>query len=140
MKIAIVKSAFNATLVNFLAEGAERTLENYPRQPEFQTFSVPGALELPLMCKWLFDKGYDGVVVLGVVIRGDTLHFELVVNNAHEQLARLSVDYGRPVGFGILACDTTEQAFSRCGIKGGNKGEEAARAVLAMLHSKEKLG
>jgi 6,7-dimethyl-8-ribityllumazine synthase len=98
-----------------------------------ETHYVPGAWELPLCVSWLLDRGgLDGVVALGCVIRGETPHFEYVSLGATTGLESVARKYGIPVGFGLLTTDTADQARARAGGSRGNKGEEAALAVLEM--------
>ena len=93
---------------------------------------VPGAFELPVVAGALATQGYDAVVALGVVIRGGTPHFEYVCNAATDGLSRVAVDTSTPIGFGLLTCDTEEQALDRAGLDGSSedKGWEAAAAAL----------
>ena len=92
---------------------------------------VPGAYEMPLVVKKLaLTRRYDAIVALGAVIKGDTAHFDFVAGECSSGVARASLDSGVPVGFGVLTCDTFEQAIDRAGGKAGNKGAEAALAAL----------
>ena len=92
---------------------------------------VPGSFELPVAAKALADEGYEAVVALGVVIRGGTPHFEYVCSAATDGLSRVAVDTGTSVGFGVLTCDTDEQALDRAGLDGSHedKGYEATSAA-----------
>ena len=105
-----------------------------PSWEEFQKLPivrVPGAFEMPLACKKLAASGkYDGIVAVGAVIRGGTPHFDFVAAEATKGLAHVSLESGVPVGFGLLTTDNIEQAIERAGTKAGNKGVEAASAVL----------
>jgi 6,7-dimethyl-8-ribityllumazine synthase len=94
---------------------------------------VPGSFELPVVARVLADRGYDAVVALGVVIRGGTPHFDYVCQGVTAGLIRVSVDTGVPVGFGVLTCDTEQQAVDRAGLPGsaGDKGQEAVTAAVA---------
>jgi len=93
---------------------------------------VPGSFELPVVAAALAEMGYEAVVALGVVIRGGTPHFDYVCNAATDGLARVALDHGVAVGFGLLTCDTEEQALDRAGLEGSreDKGYEAAAAAL----------
>jgi 6,7-dimethyl-8-ribityllumazine synthase len=101
---------------------------------------LPGAFEMPVAAKKLAASGkYDGVIALGAVIRGATPHFDFVANEATKGLAQVALESGVPVGFGLLTTDTLEQAIERAGSKGGNKGVEAASAVLETIRVLEQL-
>jgi 6,7-dimethyl-8-ribityllumazine synthase len=95
---------------------------------------VPGAWELPLVARWLLaTERYDGIVAVGAVIRGDTAHFEYIAGEASRGLAAASAESETPIGFGVLTCDTDEQAEARAGGAHGNKGFDAAVATLEMI-------
>ena len=92
---------------------------------------VPGAFEIPLVAKKLATSGkYDGICCLGAVIRGSTPHFDYVASEVSKGVAQVSMEADCAVGFGVLTCDTMEQALERAGVKGGNKGAEAAVAAI----------
>jgi 6,7-dimethyl-8-ribityllumazine synthase len=96
---------------------------------------VPGAFEIPFAAKKLIDSGrYDAVVCLGVLIRGSTPHFDFIASEATKGVASAAMQSGRPVSFGVLTCDTIEQAIERAGTKAGNKGSEAASAAIEMAN------
>jgi 6,7-dimethyl-8-ribityllumazine synthase len=126
-----------------LLAGAERALADC-KVADPAVIRVPGAFELPVMAKALASQRYDAVVALGVVIRGGTPHFDYVCQAATDGLARVSIDTGIPVGFGLLTCDTTEQALERSGLPGSSedKGREAAMAAVetALLLRKVRRG
>ena len=98
-------------------------------------FRVPGSFELPLAAQAAAAAGFDAVVALGVIIRGGTPHFDYVCEAATSGLNRVALDSGVPVGFGVLTCDTEQQAYDRSGLPGAaeDKGAEAAAAALAMI-------
>ena len=101
---------------------------------------IPGAFEMPLVCQKLAASGkYDGIVALGAVIRGATPHFDYVCNEASKGIAQVMLQYKTPIGFGLLTCDSIEQAIERAGSKGGNKGVEAAAAMLETIRVLEQL-
>src|SRR4051812_14588758 len=114
-----------------LIAGARRALDAY-RVEEPGVVRVPGSFELPVVAAALAAKGYEAIVALGVVIRGGTPHFEYVCRSATEGLNRVALDHGVAVGFGVLTCDTEEQALDRAGLPGSSedKGYEAAAAAL----------
>lgn len=104
------------------------------------TLWVPGAYELPVVAAKAAKTGaYAAIVCLGAVIRGDTPHFDYVAGQAASGIMKVSLDTGVPVIFGVLTTDTVEQALNRAGIKGGNKGGDAARAALQMTSVMAKL-
>lgn len=138
-RFCLVVSRFNRLVTERLADGARRTLERHGADPgDVDEVRVPGAWELPWAARRAARAGYDGVVVLGCVIRGETPHFDYVCRGATDGLAALVAD-GVPVGFGLLTCDTHEQAMERAGGDVGNKGEEAALAALELVALDEVL-
>ncbi|HET6656066.1 MAG TPA: 6,7-dimethyl-8-ribityllumazine synthase [Gammaproteobacteria bacterium] len=134
-RIAIVASRFNDFIVNGLVAGAHRMLKRHGIADDaIELLYVPGAFEIPLAAKKLAERGRcDGVIALGAVIRGDTAHFEFVAGECTRGLGQVMLETGLPIGFGVLTCDTDAQAMERSNSKQGNKGEEAALAVLEMV-------
>lgn len=135
--ILVIKAQWNESLTQLLTEGAASQLRS--QGFEVETWTVPGALEIPLALEWAAQKyssQLEGVVACGVVIKGETYHFELVANESSRALMDLSLKWRLPVGQAILACHTIEQAEARC--QGAhNKGREAAQAVVEMLNLKK---
>ncbi len=131
--VAIVASSWHETVMNGLIAGAVKALEE--AGIEYEVFRVPGSFELPLGVQAAAENDFDAVVALGVIIRGGTPHFDYVCKAATDGLMRVNLDTGVPVGFGLLTCDTEEQAIERAGLAQSkeDKGAEAAHAVLAML-------
>ncbi len=142
LRIALVVSRFNEPITRPMEEAARRVLvEAGVAEGAISTHHVPGAWELPLCVSWLLRRGeVDGVVALGCVIRGETPHFEYVSLGATTGLEALAREHGIPVGFGLLTTDTADQARARSGGAKGNKGEEAAIAVLQMCEIAADLG
>ncbi|HSJ12933.1 MAG TPA: 6,7-dimethyl-8-ribityllumazine synthase [Longimicrobiales bacterium] len=139
-RFAIAVSRFNEPITERLAMGARACLLEYGvRAEDITVVHVPGAWELPLAAQWLARQRPAGVIALGCIIRGDTPHFEYVAGAAAEGLARVSLDAGIPVAFGVLTTEDTEQALARAGGKEGNKGWEAALAVLEMMALSDRL-
>jgi 6,7-dimethyl-8-ribityllumazine synthase len=140
-RVAIVASSWHETVMDGLIAGARRALEEAGAS-DIGVLRAPGAFELPLFAKACVNDGYDAVVALGVVIRGGTPHFEYVSAAATNGLARVALDEGIPIGFGLLTCDTEEQALDRAGLPGSaeDKGREAAEAALATLAVLRGLG
>ena len=101
---------------------------------------MPGAFEVPLVCKKAAESGkYDGIVAVGCVIRGGTPHFDYVCSECAKGVAQVELASGTPIGFGLLTCDNLEQAIDRAGVKAGNKGVEAASAMLETIRVLEQL-
>lgn len=134
LRIGLVVSRFNEAVTLPMEESARNTLIRAGvTDDRIETHYVPGAWELPLCVSWLLDRGgLDGIIALGCVIRGETPHFEYVSLGAATGLESLAREFGIPVGFGLLTTDTADQARARAGGAKGNKGEEAALAVLEM--------
>ena len=131
LRVAVVAASWHTQVMDGLVAGAERALAAYGiGEPE--VIRVPGTFELPVAAAALARSGYDAVVALGVVIRGGTPHFDYVCSAATDGLTRVSVDHALPIGFGVLTCDTEQQALDRAGLEGSaeDKGWEAAAAAL----------
>jgi 6,7-dimethyl-8-ribityllumazine synthase len=132
LRVGVVAARWHQDLVEGLVQGAMAALRR--RGIEEPTLvRVPGTFELAVAARALADQSYDAVVALGVVIRGDTPHFEYVCQAATVGLTSVSTETGIPIGFGVLTCDTEEQAVDRCGLPGSaeDKGAEAAAAAVA---------
>nr|WP_281353400.1 6,7-dimethyl-8-ribityllumazine synthase [Phytoactinopolyspora mesophila] len=132
MRVAVVAAQWHQKVMDGLVDGALSALKE-AGVAEPSLVRVPGSFELPVAAAHCARAGYDAVVALGVVIRGGTPHFEYVCQAATDGLTRVSVDTGVPVGFGVLTCDTEEQALDRSGLEGSkeDKGREAAQAAVA---------
>jgi 6,7-dimethyl-8-ribityllumazine synthase len=134
VRIALCATQWNTEIVDALLSGARRCLADWGvSEQHIVEFRAPGAYELPLAADRILNGGYDGIVVLGAVIRGDTPHFEYVAGECSRGLMDVQLKHGRPVGFGVLTVNTAQQAVDRCGPANDNKGYEAAAAVLDML-------
>lgn len=133
-RVAVLASRFNEPIVRKLVDGALQALVKYGVVFEdIDVIWVPGAWELPVAARWLLGSDrYDGIVALGAVIRGETAHFDYIAAEASRGLAQASSDSETPIGFGVLTCDTEEQAEARAGGAHGNKGWDAAVATLEM--------
>ena len=134
LKVAIVAARWNAFVVERLVEGAVDGLRRSGVADDALTlYRAPGAWELPQVARRILERGgIDALVVLGAVIRGGTPHFEVVTDGVAKGIAELSRTATVPVTFGVLTCDTTEQAIERAGTKAGNKGFEAVMAAIEM--------
>ncbi|MFT4246262.1 MAG: 6,7-dimethyl-8-ribityllumazine synthase [Micrococcaceae bacterium] len=130
LKLGVVASSWHDEIMSALKDGAARATKDAGIEADFYT--APGSLELPVIAKALTEKGYDAIVVLGVVIRGGTPHFDYVCDGVTYGLMKISVETGIPIGNGVLTCDTEEQAIDRSGVEGANedKGYEATVAAL----------
>ncbi len=133
-KIALVASRFNEAITRALIQGAEDALGAAGCLPEsIHLYWVPGAFEIPLTAKSVAETGeYSVVLCLGAVIRGETPHFDYVAGEAAKGISKASYDTGIPIIFGVLTCDTIDQAIARTGIKHSNKGRDAAASALEM--------
>jgi len=131
LRVAIVAASWHEAVMDGLVAGAQRACADY-KVADPTLVRVPGAFELPVVASALARQGYDAVVALGVVIRGGTPHFDYVCNAATDGLTRVALDHLVPVGFGVLTCDTEQQALDRAGLEGSNedKGYEATAAAL----------
>ena len=140
-RFAVVASRFNETITLRLAEGAIDALTRHGAAfDDIDLVWVPGAWELPAAARRLLASDrYVGVVAVGAVIRGDTPHFDYVAGEASRRLADASAEFDRPIGFGLLTCDTVEQAEARAGGEHGNKGWDAAMAALEMVDLFDRL-
>jgi 6,7-dimethyl-8-ribityllumazine synthase len=132
LSVGVVAAQWHERVTNGLLEGARRALRAHGVASVTEV-RVPGAFELPVAAARLAASGVDAVVALGVVIRGGTPHFDYVCTAATTGLTEVAVRTGVPVGFGVLTCDTEEQALARAGLPGSveDKGYEAASAALA---------
>jgi 6,7-dimethyl-8-ribityllumazine synthase len=141
-RFVIVAARFNGFIVEPLIRGASDVLLRHGVDASRITLvRVPGAWELPVVCRRLANGGKnEAVIALGAVIRGATPHFDYVAGEAAKGLAAVALETGVPVAFGVLTTDTIEQAVERAGSKGGNKGADAALVALEMVSLNEALG
>lgn len=132
MAIAIVASRFNEPVVDGLIGGAIETLQRMGAEtPDISVTRVPGAWELPLVVQEIARAGHsDAIIALGAIIRGETPHFDFLSAECTSGLLRVSLEFRLPVAFGVLTCNTNEQAEARSGSQGENKGAEAAIAAV----------
>ena len=132
LRVATVVARFNQHVTQLLEDGAVATLaEHGIAGDDAPVFRVPGAFELPVVAKRLAESGrWDAVICIGAVIRGDTPHFDYVAGECAAGLARVALDTGVPVVFGVLTTDDLDQALARAGGAEGNKGSEAAATAL----------
>lgn len=135
-RFGIAVARFNGFIVENLLAGALDVLRRHGvKDEQIEVVRVPGAFELPPVVQTMaHGKRYDAVIALGAVIRGGTPHFDYVAGECAKGLARVALEASLPVIFGVLTTDTIEQAIERAGTKAGNKGEEAALAVIEMVN------
>lgn len=131
-RVGVVTARFNAEITGKLEEGAISVLEGLGGLEIF-ALRVPGAIEIPIACQALLDQGCEGVVAIGAVIRGDTTHYDMVCNSVERGITALMLDTKKPIGFGVVTTENEEQAMDRAGGKHGNKGADAAQAMLEMM-------
>lgn len=141
IKVGIVTARFNSEVTYKLEEGALTELKNKGLGPQqIQAIRVPGAIEIPVAAQALLDAGCDGVIALGVVIRGDTTHYDYVCASVERGCSQLALEYKKPVAFGVLTTENDKQAMDRAGGSHGNKGAEAALVTLEMIELLHSIG
>lgn len=140
-KVGIVAARFNEFITSKLLSGAIDTLQRHDVKPEdIDVAWVPGAFEIPLIASKMAQTGkYDALICLGAVIRGNTSHYDYVCSEVSKGIAQVSLNQNLPVMFGVLTTENIEQAIERAGSKGGNKGVEAAAAMLETIRVLEQL-
>lgn len=137
-RILMIEARYYEDISDMLADGAMKALKK--ARAEFERVEVPGALEIPAAVRMAAGTGrYDAYVALGCVLRGETSHYDIVSTESARGLTDLAIHYDLMIGNGILTCDTWEQAEERANPRRGNKGKDAAEAVLALLNLREEL-
>ena len=141
LKIGIVVSRFNEFITSKLLSGAEDTLRRHGANADDITVAwVPGAFEIPLIAKKMAKSGkYDGIIALGAVIRGATSHYDYVCNEVSKGIALVNMETEVPTAFGVVTTENIEQAVERAGTKAGNKGSDAAMAVIERVNLAKQL-
>jgi 6,7-dimethyl-8-ribityllumazine synthase len=141
LRVGIVAAQWHSEVMEALVESARKALAEIGIH-EPTLVRVPGCFELPVAAQALASRRYDAIIALGVVIRGGTPHFEYVCRAATDGLARVSAESGIPVGFGVLTCDSEQQAVDRSGLPGSaqDKGREAALSAVATALTLKTLG
>src|SRR5206468_8316042 len=130
LRFGIIVSRFNSFITERLLAAAVDVLDRAGATSKEDVVHVPGAFELPLAAKKLAATGkYDALIAIGCVLRGETTHYDYVCSETARGLQLAQMDSGLPIIFGVLTCDTLEQAIDRAGLKGGNKGFEAGLAA-----------
>jgi 6,7-dimethyl-8-ribityllumazine synthase len=140
LRVAVVAASWHVQVMDGLLDGALRACKDYRVAPPM-VVRVPGTFELPVVAAELAARDYDAVVALGVVIRGGTPHFDYVCSAATDGLTRVALDHLTAVGFGVLTCDTEEQALDRAGLEGSSedKGYDAAAAALVTAQTLKRV-
>jgi len=141
LRFTIVAARFNDFLVERLVDGALKSLRSHGAMPgHLELVRVPGAFDLPVVVRRIAGSGRaDAIIALGAVIRGETAHFEHVAGECASGLARVAIDTGVPVTFGVLTTETVEQAEDRAGGREGNRGADAAEAAIRLASLLKKL-
>ncbi|MGB0053578.1 MAG: 6,7-dimethyl-8-ribityllumazine synthase, partial [Terracidiphilus sp.] len=142
MKFAIIVARWNAVITDRLLEGAlDALLRSGATRSDITVVRVPGAWEIPGAARTVANAGQvSAIVTLGCLLRGETAHYEAIYNEVARGIGQSQQETGIPHSFGVLTCETLEQALDRAGIKAGNKGFEAAVAAIEMVNLKRKLG
>lgn len=140
LRVAVVAARWHTEIMEGLLDGARRALADHRIEAAVE-LRVPGSFELPVVAMALAKQGYDAIVALGVVVRGGTPHFEFVCSTAADGLSQVALDTGSAIGFGLLTCDTEEQARDRAGLPGSSedKGYEAAQAAMLTAMTLKKI-
>ncbi len=142
LRFGLVVSRFNEFITKKLLEGAQDALLRHGvNQADIEIAWVPGSFEIPLIAKKLAQsKKYNAVICLGAVVRGGTPHFEYIAAEVSKGIAKVSLEIGLPVVYGVIIADTLEQAIERAGTKMGNKGFEAAENAIEMANLLKSIG
>jgi 6,7-dimethyl-8-ribityllumazine synthase len=141
LRFAFVAARFNDFIVEPLIRGALDALKRHgATEKQVEIVRVPGAFDIPIVARKLaLSRRYDAVIALGAVVRGETPHFDYVAGECASGLARIALETGVPVAFGVLTTETMEQAVDRAGGKAGNKGADAALAAVEMANLLRRL-
>ncbi len=133
-KVAIISSSWHLDICNDLIAGAVRALEA-AEVKKIKTIYLPGSFEIPLAAQKAFEKGYDAVVAVGLVLKGETPHFDYVCQGVTQGVIGVQLKFSKPVGYGVLMCENLDQAIARCGRPGSkeDKGFDSAIAALSLL-------
>jgi 6,7-dimethyl-8-ribityllumazine synthase len=141
-RFAIVVSRFNSFITErLLLSACDALLRTGARKKDIDVVRVPGAFEIPTISRSLASTGkYNAIICIGCLLRGDTAHYDVIVNEVTRGIGQSAQETGVPHAFGVLTCDTLEQAIDRAGLKMGNKGFEAALAAVEMASLKAAIG
>ena len=138
-RVAIISSSWHLDICNNLISGASRALKD-AGITDTTVIHVPGSFEIPLASQIAFEQGYDAVVAVGLVLKGETPHFDYVCQGVTQGILDVSLKFSRPIGFGVLMCNTLEQAVARSGRPGSieDKGFDSAVAAIRLLELKKE--
>jgi len=133
-RIAVISSSWHVDICNDLIAGAVRALESAAVK-EIKIFYVPGSFEIPLAAQKAFEQGFDAVIAVGLVLKGETPHFDYVCQGMTQGVMDVQLKFSKPIGFGVLMCNDLEQAVARSGRPGSSedKGYDSAIAALSLL-------
>jgi 6,7-dimethyl-8-ribityllumazine synthase len=133
-KVAIISSSWHLDICNDLIAGATRALEA-AEVKKIKVIYVPGSFEIPLAAQKVFEKGYDAVVAVGLVLKGETPHFDYVCQGVTQGVIDVQLKWSKPIGYGVLMCNDLDQAIARSGRPGSkeDKGYDSAMAALALM-------
>jgi 6,7-dimethyl-8-ribityllumazine synthase len=133
-KVAIISSSWHLDICNDLIAGAERALKA-AKVKKISVKFVPGSFEIPLAAQHAFEKGYDAVVAVGLVLEGETPHFDYVCQGVTQGVMDVQLKFSKPIGYGVLMCKNLDQAIARCGRPGSkeDKGYDSAIAALSLI-------
>jgi len=138
-KVAIISSSWHLDICNDLIAGAKRALTE-AQVGTVEVQFVPGSFEIPLAAQYAFEAGFDAVVALGLVLKGETPHFDYVCQGVTQGVIDVSLKHSKPIGYGVLMCNDLDQAIDRCGraTSKEDKGYDSAVAALELLHLQKK--
>ena len=138
-KVAIISSSWHLDICNDLIAGAKRALTE-AQVGTVEVQFVPGSFEIPLAAQYAFEAGFDAVVALGLVLKGETPHFDYVCQGVTQGVIDVSLKHSKPIGYGVLMCNDLDQAIDRCGraTSKEDKGYDSAVAALELLHLRKK--
>ncbi len=133
-QVAIISSSWHPEICDALIAGARRALEA-AEVKKIKVIYVPGSFEIPLASQKAFEKGFDAVVAVGLVLKGETPHFDYVCQGVTQGVMDVQIKWSKPIGYGVLMCDDLDQAIARSGLAGSkeDKGYDSAIAALALL-------
>ncbi|KAA9267073.1 6,7-dimethyl-8-ribityllumazine synthase [Lactobacillus jensenii] len=140
-KVAIVVSRFNETITKNLVDGATSTLKKFGiKDEDIDIYWVPGAFEIGFTAKKVLETNkYTGIMTLGTVIKGETDHYAMIINNVTSAIMQLNLKGQIPITFGMLTTENIEQALQRAGLKAGNEGSATAQSLLEMMSLNEQI-
>jgi 6,7-dimethyl-8-ribityllumazine synthase len=138
-RVAVISSSWHLDICNDLIAGAQRALTSASIS-DVEVFYVPGSFEIPLASQLAFEKGFDAVVAVGLVLQGETPHFDYVCQGVTQGVIDVSLKFSAPIGFGVLMCNTLDQAIARCGRPESieDKGYDSAVAATRLLQLKAR--